>query len=264
MMDGGDGGEPVICFGQQPCGFFPKRFLVAKILSARQLQKEIGGRIVFFYHDSDHDSRETLTVLRERLNGREARLNFAFLNGIQKRFSPLYAKVVPPGWKEGMLRQLPKYTEPGVVAAFASAEGNTVAGFCLSIYRAMGLLDGIEVVRSGDPRVREAAGQVEDFYVDVPLQGELVRARRCGDGRLRLHHGGSKWEDLPECSYGASAISPTRDSRLRWMQSVVRCTHYIAGAGELGYLDQGETPEISFVRRQEIQDASHAYAAIIE
>jgi hypothetical protein len=39
---------PVICFGQQPCGFFPKRFLFAKIQTARRLQKESGGEIVFF------------------------------------------------------------------------------------------------------------------------------------------------------------------------------------------------------------------------
>ena len=40
--------HPIICFGQQPCGFFPKRFLFAKIITARRLQKEIGGEIVFF------------------------------------------------------------------------------------------------------------------------------------------------------------------------------------------------------------------------
>jgi hypothetical protein len=34
--------EPVICLGQQPCGFFPKRFLVAKITAARRLQQRIG------------------------------------------------------------------------------------------------------------------------------------------------------------------------------------------------------------------------------
>jgi len=44
--------QPVICFGQQPCGFFPKRFLAAKIQTARRLQQEIGGEIVFFLHDS--------------------------------------------------------------------------------------------------------------------------------------------------------------------------------------------------------------------
>ena len=40
---------PIICFGQQPCGFFPKRFLYAKIVTARQLQQEIGGEIVFLF-----------------------------------------------------------------------------------------------------------------------------------------------------------------------------------------------------------------------
>ena len=60
---------PIICFGQQPCGFFPKRFLYAKIVTARQLQQEIGGEIVFFFHDSDHDPRETITILRERHSG---------------------------------------------------------------------------------------------------------------------------------------------------------------------------------------------------
>ena len=39
-------GGPVIAFGQQPCGFFPRRFLVAKIRTARRLQTEVGGRVV--------------------------------------------------------------------------------------------------------------------------------------------------------------------------------------------------------------------------
>jgi hypothetical protein len=49
--------SPIICFGQQPCGFFPKRYLIAKINTARALQEKIGGKIVFFYHDSDADYR---------------------------------------------------------------------------------------------------------------------------------------------------------------------------------------------------------------
>jgi hypothetical protein len=61
--------EPVICFGQQPCGFFPKRFLVAKLTAARRLRERIGGRIVWFFHDSDHDYRETTTPLRDRQTG---------------------------------------------------------------------------------------------------------------------------------------------------------------------------------------------------
>ena len=60
---------PIICFGQQPCGFFPKNFLVAKINTAKNLQKEIGGKIIFFYHDSDADYRETITIMKDGQTG---------------------------------------------------------------------------------------------------------------------------------------------------------------------------------------------------
>src|SRR5205085_11768232 len=97
---------PIICFGQQPCGFFPKRFLYAKIVAARQLQQEIGGEIVFFFRDSDHDPRETRTILRERHSGREHRVNVRFLNSIEKEFSPPYAKRLLPAWHSTLVRQL--------------------------------------------------------------------------------------------------------------------------------------------------------------
>ena len=62
--------EPIICFGQQPCGFFPKRFLYAKIETARRLQKEIGGEIVFFFHDSDATRRDFAKgIIHEALSG---------------------------------------------------------------------------------------------------------------------------------------------------------------------------------------------------
>ena len=44
---------------------------------------------MFFCHDSDHDPRETITILREKHSGREHAINFRFLNSIQKQFSPL-------------------------------------------------------------------------------------------------------------------------------------------------------------------------------
>ena len=91
--------SPTICFGQQPCGFFPKRFLVAKINTARRLKQELGGKIVFFYHDSDADYRETITVLKDRQNGAEVRLNFTQENKLQKKFSPLYFKESPRAGK---------------------------------------------------------------------------------------------------------------------------------------------------------------------
>src|SRR2546423_7478520 len=103
-------GHPIICFGQQPCGFFPKRFLFAKISAARRLQKEIGGEIVFFFHDSDHDPRETITLLRDRSSKQEVALNFRFENKIQKEVSPLFAKRVLPGWQGKTARQISNYS----------------------------------------------------------------------------------------------------------------------------------------------------------
>ena len=89
---------PVICFGQQPCGFFPRRYLYAKIVTARRLQAEIGGEVVFFCHDSDHDFRETRTTLRHRKTGEPIQLNFGFDNQVQRKFSPLYLKRVRADW----------------------------------------------------------------------------------------------------------------------------------------------------------------------
>jgi hypothetical protein len=249
---------PVICFGQQPCGFFPKRFLAAKILTARRLQRELGGEIVFFYHDSDHDPRETKTILRHRQTNAPATLNFAFKNKVQRKFSPLYGKQIEPGWQARTLLQLPNYLERPMIEIFTAASGDTVADFCLDMYRRMGLLAGVRVVRSSDPEVRRAACDVADFFVDVPHEGELVRARFAG-GVLQLHAGGDVFVSLPPVSFGKEQISPARDSRLRWMQSVVRCTHYIAGAGEQAYLRHDDTPEIKFITRDPIERHDEAY-----
>ena len=139
--------HPIICFGQQPCGFFPKRFLFAKIVTARRLQKEIGGEIVFFCHDSDHDPRETNTILQDPHGNREVALNFQFENRIQKQFSPLYAKHVLPDWQEKTARQLPRYVRRPLVAHFKDTKASNAADFCLEMYRRMGLLEGVRVDR---------------------------------------------------------------------------------------------------------------------
>ena len=249
---------PVICFGQQPCGFFPKRFLAAKILTARRLQKEIGGEIVFFFHDSDHDPRETKTLLRHRKTNEPAQLNFAFENRIQRKFSPLFLKRIPAGWQDKTTLQLPNYVERGAIEMFKSISANNVADFCLEMYRQMQLLNGIRIVRSSDPAVRTAACDVVDFFVDVPHEGEIVRAR-FADGIFKLHEGGDVFVTLPAVTFTKAQISPTRDSRLRWMQSVIQCTHYVAGAGEQAYLRREETPEITFVKRDEIERSDEAF-----
>ena len=251
--------SPIICFGQQPCGFFPRRFLHAKFVTARRLQQEIGGEIVFFYHDSDHDPRETQTILRHRKTNEPATLNFTFANKVQRRWSPLYAKRVPADWPAHTARQLGAYVSPADVAIFKQVKADTVADFCLEMYRGLGLLEGVRVVRSGDPAVRRAACAIPDCFVDVTHEGEIVRARRMPDGSLCLHEGGDCYVTLPPAEFGPVQVSPTRDTRLRWMQSVVHCTHYIAGAGEQAYLNKADAPEITFLPRDPIDRSDEAW-----
>jgi hypothetical protein len=252
---------PIICFGQQPCGFFPKRFLVAKIQTARRLQKEIGGEIVFFFHDSDHDPRETRTTLRHRKTGETAHLNFAFDNRLQRKFSPLYLKRIPADWQAKTALQLPNYVERWAIEIFNKTSAPTAASFCLEMYRNMGLLDGVRVVCSSDPAFRRAACDVREFFVDVPLDGEIVRAR-FNDESFTLHEGGHSFVTLPSAPFTKEQISPARDSRLRWMQSVLRCTHYVAGAGEAAYLQKEQAPEITFINRDPIDRSDEAYTEI--
>ena len=249
---------PIICFGQQPCGFFPKRFLYAKIVTALRLQKDIGGEVVFFFHDSDHDSRETITILRNRHTGREASLNFQFANKIQKQFSPSYAKRVLPEWQAKVARQLPSYAAPELVDQFKAIKAPNVAEFCRAMYARMGLLEGIRIERSSDPEFRKRAVAVDDYFVDVFWEGEMVRARY-RNGKLLLHKGGDCYIEVPWQEHDASQISPARDTRLRWMQSVIRCTHYVTGAGESQYLDEADAPGVTMVLRDEIADSDKAY-----
>jgi hypothetical protein len=273
---------PIICFGQQPCGFFPKRFLVAKIFTARRLQKEIGGEIVFFYHDSDHDPRETQTVLRHRQTNEPAILNFAFANKVQRKFSPLYLKRITPGWQAKTGLQFPNYVERRCIEMFKRTSAANVADFCLEMYRHLGLLDGIRVMRSSDPAFRRATCDVTEFFVDVPHEGEIVRARftsgapvsdparirkqagseTSAPGTLTLHEGGDSFLNLPLTSFTKEQISPTRDTRLRWMQSVLHCTHYVAGAGEQAYLRREDAPEITYIQRDQIDRSDEAYTEI--
>jgi hypothetical protein len=250
--------NPVICFGQQPCGFFPRRFFAAKVRTARRLRDEIGGEIVYFCHDSDHDPRETQTILHHRTTGAEARLNFTYPSKVQRKWSPLFLKRISPDWRANTARQLPAYVDRRWVEAFAGVEAGNPADFCLEMYRRMGLLDGVRVVRSGDPAFRRAACDIDDCFVDVPYQGETVRAR-LGRGCLLLHEGGDAYVTLPATPFTREQVSPTRDTRLRWMQSVIHCTHYVCGAGEQAYLRKEDAPEIAFLVRDAIDHSDEAF-----
>jgi hypothetical protein len=131
------------------------------------------------------------------------------------------------------------------------------------MYRRLGWLDGIEVVLSSDPALRRRACPVSEFFVDVPYEGEIVRAR-ARDGRLYLHEGGDSFVALPAAgsAFSKEQISPARDTRLRWMQSVIHCTHYVTGAGEQAYLRPEDSPEIAYVRREDIERSDEAFTEL--
>jgi hypothetical protein len=251
-------GEPVICFGQQPSGIFPRRFLYAKIATARRLQALIGGRIVFFYHDSDHDPRETRTVLHDRRTGAERTINFAFESKLQRKYSPLYLKRIPAGWQQQTARRLQPLVDASSLEMFRRVEAANVADFCLEMYRHMGLLEGMTVARSSDARFRQTACKVDDYFVDLPYEGETVRARHARD-HFELHEGGSSFIRLPMCGFEKNQISPARDTRLRWMQSVIKCSHYVTGASEQDYLDRSQAPGVQFIDRDVIERSGEAY-----
>jgi len=279
-----DTNSPIICFGQQPNGFFPKRFLVAKINTARGLQKEIGGKIVFFYHDSDADYRETITVMRDKSSGDEVRLNFTQENKLQKKFSPLYLKRIPAGWKEEILKQLPRFVDKSLIDVFSSVNQKFVADFCLEMYLKMGLLERIEILRSSDKSFREQAPELAgEFFADVEYRGEIVRAKiedksvvarfieplepdKSGNYKTTqsqlvgiLHEGGNQFIRFPiNESIQKWQKSANRDQRFAWMQSVINCTHYIYGEGEKEYLDTKPFPNIEFIDREKTDQADYA------
>jgi hypothetical protein len=43
------------------------------------------------------------------------------------------------------------------------------------------------------------------------------------------------------------------------MQSVLHCTHYVAGAGEQAYLRREDAPEVAFVNRDPIDRSDEAF-----
>src|SRR5262249_41608698 len=122
---------PVICFGQQPCGFFPRRYLYAKIVTALRLRSEIGGEVVFFCHDSDHDFRETRRTLRPRRRGAPLQLNFAFDTQVRRKFSPLSLKRVRADWQARTADQIRPYVGPRWADELRAVRAANVAEFCL-------------------------------------------------------------------------------------------------------------------------------------
>ncbi|MCJ7957845.1 MAG: hypothetical protein MUW57_15185 [Pseudomonas sp.] len=251
-----DSDQPIICFGQQPNGFFPKRYLYAKINTAKELQKCIGGKIIFFYHDSDADYRETRTTLRNRKSGIATTFNFTYENNIQKKYAPFYAKRIASKWKQQIQLQLPTFVGNQMIEVLNDAAHDTdnAADCCLNIYNNMGLLNNIEVVRSGEYDFRMAATNLNQYFADIAYYGETVRAEKT-TASLRLHKGGGQYIELSEPNpIEKWQISAGRDCRFFWMQSVIHATHYIMGEGERTYLIPTDFPDVTFIDRMPIDD----------
>ena len=139
-------------------------------------------------------------------------------------------------------------------------EARIAADFCLEMYEKLGLLDGIEVIRSSDKNFRKRAIDLDkDCFADIKYQGEAVRAQLIGN-KWQLHEGGGKYITLPEQKVEKMQKSAGRDQRFAWMQSVINCTHYIYGEGEKGYLNFTEFPKISFMERDKIENPNFAWA----
>ncbi|MFH1978555.1 MAG: hypothetical protein ABIJ92_04475 [Candidatus Aenigmatarchaeota archaeon] len=254
--------EPIICFGQQPNGIFPKNFFVAKIDSARKLQREIGGKIIWFCHDSDHDHRETKTRIESNMHKEGfVDLNFSIKNKTQRKYTPLYLKEITPEWKEETRKILERIVSLELLIIFYSVNETRVADFCIEMYKRMGLLDGIDIVRSSDPRFREEAEKPEEEFIDVEYDGEIVRARCMKDG-LYLHEGGDSYKKMADmCDYSKKQVSAARDSRFPWMQSVIKATHYVYGMSEKEYIKK---QQIEMVPRDEIDKKDFAFIQLLK
>ena len=110
------------------------------------------------------------------------------------------------------------------------------------MYRHMGLLDGVPVARSSDPALRRAACDVEDFFVDVPHEGEIVRARH-RNGTLKLHEGGDRFVTLPPIGFHQGANQP--DARhASPLDAIRRALHPLhRRRRRAAYLHEEEAPE---------------------
>jgi len=153
----------------------PAKGSVCPLVSAipsqpRRLQQRIGGRIVYFCHDSDHDYRETTTPLRDLKTGDLKRLNFDHMGKLQKKYSPLCAKRIQADWQEKTARVLPCFVPPALVGTFLAVRAETVADFCLGMYRGLGLPS-----RGRPPSARPATDGLVVICGSLYLIGEIKK-----------------------------------------------------------------------------------------
>ena len=98
------------------------------------------------------------------------------------------------------------------------------------------------------------------LYAELPLRAwEGWIAKRDGVVGV-LHEGGDQFIRFPiKQPIQKSQISAGRDQRFAWMQSVIKCTHYIYGDGEKEYLNTKPFSDIKFIDREKIDQSDYAW-----
>jgi len=86
------------------------------------------------------------------------------------------------------------------------------------------------------------------------------RPRAIKDGALLLHEGGESFVTLPPTGFGKEQGQPDARYRLRWMQSVLRCTLRV-GRRRQDYLNLEDAPETTFVRRDRSIESDEAMSS---
>jgi len=108
------------------CAFSQNDFL-CKIVTARQLQQEMVAKSCFSFTTAIMIARDDNDLARTT-SGREHRVNFRFLNSIQKN-SRLSMPAHSSGLHSKMVRQLPNYVDRELVDKFQKLTGHNPADF---------------------------------------------------------------------------------------------------------------------------------------
>lgn len=216
---------------------------------------------MWFCHDSDHDAQETRTRIPSKQHPEgHVDINFTFKNKTQRKYTPLSHKEIS-GLEE--IRETLLRLAPNAIQAFEKVQARTASEFCIEMYTQLGLLEGIEVVRSSDEAFRKQASvwdTEEGWYYDTTYNGELVRANLEGK-QLRLHKGGGKYQELEEVKeLEQERLNPGWKKRFDWMQTAIQATHYVVGRSEKEYLEEVNIKHpAEFIDREEIANSGYAW-----
>ena len=115
-----------------------------------------------------------------RCSAIRSHFNFDLANKTQKKYSPLYLKQIAENWQSQMSQMLPEYVDQNWPRRLSTPcrERCRILPGDVPADGAHGRNSHRTVERSG---ISPRACDIADFFVDVPYEGETVRARCDGD-----------------------------------------------------------------------------------